>query len=298
MAHITENDILFWAVETGNQPVLEALYRSKKVMDIHKARDKYDRTLLMRAAESGQDKIVSFLLDKVQMHVNGVNDKQETALMWGATHPNHKVVSRLLAHWADVEQADNRGVTPLMVAAMNGHVKTIDELLNSGAKIDKSDKQGKTALIYAIQSKNLIVVEHLLSKGADVNKQDMALNTPAMHATQAFMCSFFSEISDINVDFRNIKDILSVLVKYGANLNAQDINGNTILHHEVLRSQIFIPFLMKNGAKKDVPNYDGKLPEDVYYDVFHKECSSLFDKPYLIAHYDKKSFNHYKDYSK
>lgn len=83
MAHITENDILFWAVETGNQPVLEALYRSKKVMDIHKARDKYDRTLLMRAAESGQDKIVSFLLDKVQMHVNGVNDKQETALMWG-----------------------------------------------------------------------------------------------------------------------------------------------------------------------------------------------------------------------
>lgn len=85
-----------------------------------------------------------------------------------------RLVKALIEHGANVNAADNMGITALMVAADNGHVEVIRRLIAGGAAIDAKTTDGRTALMEAAGSldNQVASVTVLLEAGADKTIRD------------------------------------------------------------------------------------------------------------------------------
>ncbi|KKB96644.1 Ankyrin repeats (3 copies) [Candidatus Arcanobacter lacustris] len=88
--------------------------------------------------------------------------------------------------------------------------KVLTNFIELGAAIEMVDWQGKTCLIKAIESGKIAEVQLLLSRGADVNRTYQYLQTPLHIATQ----------------YTN-EEIVNLMVSYGADLNAKDLDHKT-----------------------------------------------------------------------
>lgn len=268
---ITQTDVLFWAVKNGNWRVLRALNLSENVLDMAHIRDKWDKTLLMCAAEKGCQDMVSYLLEVFDVNVNEENSRKETALLWGATHPNERIVRNLLSHWADVNAADARGVTPLMVASLSGYISVADVLLSNHADIGMKDNDGQTALAYAVQYKQENMVDYLLSKNADVDVVNEQGQSLAILALEAYGISMSENVPDLVEDQKKVVNIMTLLHKWGINWDIQDENGDGVLHIAARKHPSFIPLLVGFGAKIELKNNDGKTPADIFTETFQRK---------------------------
>ncbi|CAD5118145.1 DgyrCDS6881 [Dimorphilus gyrociliatus] len=125
---------------------------------------------LMYAANSGNDEIVSYLLNKgadANYHCD-----RETALIVACYCVKTEerilnVVKILIQNGADVKAINRRHISPLMYAARNNYCKVVDLLLNNGAEINSQDDKGYTALIWAAEQGRMEVAGLLLDRGAD-----------------------------------------------------------------------------------------------------------------------------------
>ncbi|MCL6250384.1 ankyrin repeat domain-containing protein [Altererythrobacter sp. KTW20L] len=73
---------------------------------------------------------------------------------------------------ANVNVADNSGVTPLMQAVQLGFIEGVSKLLAHGARIDVTNNSGETPLMYAVHARNLELMRVLLQAGADPDRYD------------------------------------------------------------------------------------------------------------------------------
>ena len=77
----------------------------------------------------------SRLLEKIVERNNGQGAMRErTPLMYAAQLGNQPMVSLLLEHGAQVDQANNNGATPLYIAAANGHLAVAQYLVGQGGQ--------------------------------------------------------------------------------------------------------------------------------------------------------------------
>lgn len=109
-------------------------------------------TLLLLATYRGNNEVASYLID------NGANINLTTGfgtiVMAAIVKKNTAILEKLIAAKADINAADEKGVTPLMLAVQFQQAETVALLLKSGAKKDSKDKAGKTAFEYATESGN------------------------------------------------------------------------------------------------------------------------------------------------
>ncbi len=101
----------------------------------------------------------------------------------------------LLQKGADVNVANEDGMTALHFAAHDTHVNAIEWLIDHGADINKTDRQGMTPLHHASLSiqQSPRIINKLLSLGADPNKKnnegkaplDIANSDEKRHALRA-----------------------------------------------------------------------------------------------------------------
>lgn len=78
----------------------------------------------------------------------------------------------LIAHGADVNARNAKGVSPLRLAVTGGFTDGVTILLAHGAKVDDADAQGETPLISAVHQRNLDMVRALLAAGANPRRAD------------------------------------------------------------------------------------------------------------------------------
>ena len=117
--------------------------------------------------------------------VNAAQNSGMSALHWAAQQNDAPVIEILLYAGANTEATTRLGgYTPLHLAGRAGHAPALDALLSGGAEVDVFTTTGATALHFAASSGHAVAIETLIRHGANINVTTQSdAQTPLMWAT-------------------------------------------------------------------------------------------------------------------
>jgi uncharacterized protein len=163
-------------------------------------------------------------------------------------------------------------------AAKAHDFKAVDWFFAAGINPNAQDSDGRTALISGAAGGDLAVVNALLSHGVDVNVKDNQGYTALAHAAEAM----YSEVEDALLNhpsldpnvggmkgrpvllayvWRDDKERTQKLLAHGADVNAQDTDGDTALHGAAQNGNVeIIGLLLDKGANLNAKNKLGGTP--------------------------------------
>ena len=123
---------------------------------------------LIEAAKARRIEAIRSLI-REGVDVNARFGDDSTALHWAAYWDDREAVDLLLSAGAQVNAADDHGITPLWLACANGATAaTIERLIKAGAGAEVRHSSGESALMSAARTGNAAAVDLLLAAGADV----------------------------------------------------------------------------------------------------------------------------------
>nr|XP_018912083.1 PREDICTED: serine/threonine-protein phosphatase 6 regulatory ankyrin repeat subunit C-like [Bemisia tabaci] len=230
------------ASKNGHVETVELLMKWGSQLDLKTCKG---QTALSISARKNYLTIVENLLGS-RSDVNSVDLKGKTPLYEAAQRGHTQVVQRLLEHGAATDVRNQNDFTPLMAATEKGHLSTVESLLKFGAKLNTTDKYGQSPLHVAITACHCEIVKLLLKYGTE-HDIDLGFQTPLLCAVEE--------------DYLHIAD---VLIEAGANVNAKTPSrGETPIHlatRKFQRSSYWIEFLLKYGADINAQNGEGRTP--------------------------------------
>ena len=103
-----------------------------------------------------------------------------TALHWAVHWEDRETTALLIRAGANVDAANDLGVTPLLMACTSGNAALVETLLQAGANPRDALSSGETALMLASRAGTAQVVEDLLARGADVNAVERTRSQSAL----------------------------------------------------------------------------------------------------------------------
>ncbi len=148
---------VFQIARSGSLEDIKKVFKANK--DIINTVNKDGYSPLTLACYSGNEAIVSFLVDKVKT-VNG-NSAYGTPLMAAVVKGETNIVKLLLTHNADVKISDAQGVTALHYATMFKHSEIVGLLVGAGANPNLKDATGKSAMDHALTLKDEQIINIL-----------------------------------------------------------------------------------------------------------------------------------------
>ena len=164
-------------------------------------------------------------------------------------------------------------------AAAKAHDMTaLNWFFDAGFNPNVQDSEGRTAFISAAARGDLVIVNALLSHGVDANVKDNLGYTALSHAVEAM----YPEVEDAILNspgldpnvgglkgrpvllayvWRDDKERTQKLLAHGANVNLQDVDGDTPLHGAAQNGNVeIINLLLDKGANPNTKNKLGGTP--------------------------------------
>ena len=156
---------------------------------------------------------------------------ERTLLGWAIEKQNLQMVELLLDKGADTNifYGAGEGSTALIRAVYRNNIGITKMLLEKNADPNLVDKSGWSAITYAV-SKNTEILELLIEKNGSVNtinNNSVLYLTPLMKAIE-----FLSDKKALKV--------MQILLEHGANVDAPDANGDTLLNYAIKYHRIKI----------------------------------------------------------
>lgn len=274
---------LIEACEYGDLKELKSILKSG--IDINKKyKDRNDETALIVASKKGNLEIVKCLIEN-RADVNAEDNDGWTALMYALNIGRIDIAEYLIEKGAKINAQNVNGATALLIASSYGHSETVKYLLEKGADINIPNKSKSTALIEASSNRDLGIVKLLLSE-IEKRKKDY-LNAQDNYGFSALMYASY------NLHL----EIVKLLIENGAKVNeknngdwtalmyALDISNNLKIEKPLSeseediiannngyttskwylfkRSVKLVEYLIKNGAKVNIKNKEGKTALDL-----------------------------------
>lgn len=279
-------------VATGLSPLLAAVEAgsvniARAVMDAGAEVNVFDddgRTPLYLAVERQDEAMVALLIEagaNVQLryenrwfHETAYNAVDETILHLAAELGNIGIVKGLLAAGAAAAAQNAQGETPLKLAFDKGHAEVAGELARL---LDKSIPLWKSMLSKAVENRNIQMLGHLLlSAGTEMISGCLgrSLLESALRKKRSgpkMLALLLGSGADINAPDREGKTLLhegtdigpkriARLLKRGADVNARDNSGQTPLHNAACRDAEVVRSLLDAGADPDAADQHGITP--------------------------------------
>jgi ankyrin repeat protein len=269
---------------------------------------------LHTAAEHNFYRVAEWLITTCAQDVN-VSYRARTPLDVACWNGKLRVAEVLLAHHADANASDNNNWAPLHVASWQGHPAMARLLLEHGADVNLTTNLNKTPLLLLSEnSGNLELAQILLEHGADPN----AWSTKTMDDGGEYEGWVGNGNGNGNGNGSPLyvalkkghTGLAQLLLKHGADPNARDFCGQTLLHvspeigdrrvaQELLKlnvdinsrdnqgrtplqvaleedSEAVVQLLLEHGAERMSPLHDGDVEMQVRVAALNNP-GSLYD---------------------
>merc|ERR1712034_173471 len=124
------------------------------------------------------------------------------------------------------DASDCGGSTALHLAARHGYGKVVCQLIAAGAEVNPKDSQKRIPLHFAAEG-HYNCCRALLLNGAKENATDRLGRTPLMYAARFDLGPYqWYDYPENQTD--DLKDVVWLLLKHGANTNIKDSCYNTV----------------------------------------------------------------------
>lgn len=173
-----------------------------------------------------------------------------------------QVTSKDTADYLPENSAENALDYNLMVAASKGLETEVERLILRGAEVDAASIEGATPLIFAISAVKPRAVEMLLSYSADPNKLTLRKESPLIIALMKLVDIEAKGSNAVTVVFEeSCLQIAESLIRYGADIDFQDVRGVTALNYaSAYGSMNFVDLLLYYRADVDKKDFSGTTP--------------------------------------
>ncbi|KAM0497400.1 hypothetical protein ACHAP8_006892 [Fusarium lateritium] len=227
-------------------------------------------TPLIAAVLYNAIEMASFLLDH-DANFEASNNSGKRPLHLAAEKNFGQMAQLLLEKGADIEaRADSKihddeivveGMTPLLVAARFGRVETFHILVDHGADV-KAISAGYNGIHMATIGQAKSLIRFFVQEGVAIDARTMDEGSTAL--------------------IRAVRDgypqIVSLLIKLGADVNASNNIGWTSLHFAAENGfKDVIEILLKAGANPTAETLDGKRPRTISWENLHDEVTTILD---------------------
>jgi serine/threonine protein kinase len=210
------------------------------------------------------NEIANLLFSKTS-YLSHQNIDANTPLYLAVISDNTSMVDFLLSKKVDTTLANSNGATPLTESTRRGKLDLVTKLLKAGASINHQDRNGDTALHHSFKSwsNNFSIMATLLENGADVNLR----NQEGKSAVDSLVTSNINSADNMCIptphssnSLKNVRNMLNLMVKKGADRQATSKNGNTALHRTGIGNLTLMKSLIAHGWQLSKTNHNGYTP--------------------------------------
>ena len=216
----------------------------------------YEELPLFLAIEKGHKDIVELLLSEgADVNIKGGH------FQWSALHQacywgQKELVELFIEKKLNINEEDNAGQTPIILACRVNNIPIVKTLIKNCANITKRTSKGHSLLeeICENRAPNITIASFVIDSGFDINIPTSTKNTTfLMHA--------------IN---NKHTELAKLLIERGANVNAEDDDGNTALIFATNKGyEDIVDILLQNNANPLIKNKSGLTAIDIAEEKLH-----------------------------
>lgn len=187
------------------------------------------------------------IIDKNIGCINSEDINGKTILAEACLHDSYKdvkLIEFLLDNKVKLSYNDDEDLV-IMDVVKKGYADVVACFVDKKVDVDEMDKRGNSLLTYACAYGYKDIVRCLVEHGAHVNHRTKEGRTPLMYA----------------VGSSQDAGLVEYLIQNGADINAKDNYGNSVLMCAcAVENARIVELLVSNGAKVDTRNREGSTP--------------------------------------
>ncbi|CAI7640376.1 unnamed protein product [Penicillium manginii] len=216
---------------------------------------------LIWAIQHNQSKLARTLLEDYQANPNTRDDRFRTPIFYipGIRTERHHTIRFLIRNGADLNWRDDHQQTPLLYSLQRKFLPVVRDLLGySGTEVTARDNKGRNAIWYATAHQDKDLIRAFLDRGVDTFTADCKgidpINLAILNQSSVALTMLLDHVrttpSVANLDGlssrehplfiatrKGSKEMVQILISYGANLNIRNRKGRSLLHQAAMKGQ-------------------------------------------------------------